>query len=396
MSATLPVICLKAQEDRRVRAGHLWVYSNEINTVQTPLKAFKAGDLCQVVDSRGKTLGVGYVNPHTLLAVRMLSSNGGEQINQEWFERRIALALRLRERIYPSAHYRLIFGESDGLPGVVVDRFAEVLVVQITTAGMENLKPLLTAALLAVLKPTGMVFRNDTAMRTSEGLPEANETWGTVPDEVELLESGVRMIASLATGQKTGWFYDQARNRDRLAPYAHGARVLDVFSYAGGWATRALAAGAASAVCVDSSAPALDLASRNAALNGYAITARKGDALDTLKALRAEGAEFDLIIVDPPALIKRKKDEEAGQAHYGALNKAAMQLLSKDGILISCSCSHHLAAENLQRILLRESRVIGRRLQILEEGAQGPDHPVHPAISETRYLKSFICRVTHN
>lgn len=390
----MTVLRLKTHEDRRLRAGHLWAYSNEVDTEQTPLKGFAPGELVRVEDSRGKPLGMGTVNPHALLTVRMLSSNAKASIDLDWFIRRVTQALTLRECLYPSPHYRLIFGESDGLPGVVVDRFDTVLVVQITTAGMELLKPVLTEALMEVIKPTGILFRNDTAMRESEGLPSVNSTVGTVPDEVEVLEAGVRFIAPLAEGQKTGWFYDQVSNRNRLAPYAKGSRVLDVFSYAGGWATRALAFGAAEATVIDSSATAIDLAQRSAALNGYALEAIKADALEALKQLRQEGRSFDVVIVDPPALIKRKKDEEAGQAHYAALNRAAMQVLAADGFLISCSCSHHLSADSLQRILLREARVVARRLQMLESGAQGPDHPVHPAIPETRYLKAWFCRAT--
>jgi 23S rRNA (cytosine1962-C5)-methyltransferase len=388
------VLRLKTHEDRRIRAGHLWAYSNEVDVAQTPLKNYPAGALVRVEDSRGKPMGLGTVNPHALLTVRMLSSNANAKIDVDWFIRRVHQALALRDCLYPSPHYRLIFGESDGLPGVVVDRFGEVLVVQITTAGMEALKDLLTAALQEVLKPTGILFRNDTAMRETEGLSADNSIIGSVPDEIEVLEAGVKFIAPLASGQKTGWFYDQVSNRNRLAPYATGGRVLDVFSYAGGWAVRALAAGAAEATVIDSSSAAIELAQRNAGLNGYALEAHKGDALEVMKALRQQGRTFDLVVVDPPALIKRKKDEEAGQAHYGALNRAAMQLLAQDGFLISCSCSHHLSAESLQRILLREARASARKLQMLEQGAQGPDHPVHPAIPETRYLKAWYCRAT--
>lgn len=386
------ILRLKPHEERRLRAGHLWAYSNEIDIVASPLKGITPGTLARVEDSRGKPLGVGTVNPHTLLTLRLLTGNADAVINQSWFERRIAQALALRDRIYPSPHYRLVFGESDGLPGLVVDRYADVLVAQITTAGMEALKAPLTAALKAVLKPRGILFRNDNAMRETEGLPSADEVVGEVPDEVELMESGVPFLAPIKGGQKTGWYFDQHRNRDRLVDYAKGARVLDLFSYVGAWAIRAAKFGASSVTCVDSSEPALTAARKNAALNGIELETIKADALDALKALRADGRQFDLVIVDPPALIKRKKDEEAGQAHYGALNRAAMQLLAADGILISCSCSHHLAADQLQRILLRESRQAGRRLQLLEEGGQGADHPVHPAIPETRYLKSFICR----
>ncbi|MGH8456846.1 MAG: class I SAM-dependent rRNA methyltransferase [Stenotrophobium sp.] len=389
---TVLTIKLKAHEERRLRAGHLWAFSNEIDTTEG-FRALTPGSLCRVMDSRNKPLGVGYINPRALLSVRMLTSNANATIDVNWFVRRIESALALRERIYPGPFYRLIYGEGDGLPGLVVDRYGDVLVAQLSTAGMESLKPALVEALQQVLKPRGILFRNDVGMRELEGLTEYAEEIGTVPDTVEIDEGGVRFAIPLKTGQKTGWFYDQRDNRDRLARYVRGTRVLDVFSYIGGWALRAAKLGAKSVSCVDSSAPALEAAAHNAQLNGMELEAIKGQALDTLKSLRDQQCQFDVVIVDPPALIKRKKDAEAGLEHYAALNRAAMHLLAPNGVLVACSCSHHLDAEQLQRILLRESRTTNRRLQILEQGGQGPDHPVHPAIPETRYLKAFYCRV---
>jgi len=394
MQDSLPVIRLKPREERRLRAGHLWVYSNEIDVAQTPLKGVTPGTLCRIEEARGKPLGVGYVNPNTLLSLRVLTGKADARIDADWFSRRIESALALRARIYPTPHYRLIYGESDGLPGLVVDRYGDWLAAQFTTAGMELLKPLVIEALQATLKPRGIFLRNDAASRELEGLPLYEEAIGDVPEKVEVIEDGAHFEASIRSGQKTGWFYDQHDNRDRLARYVRGARVLDVFSYVGAWAIRAAKFGAASVTSVDSSAPALDIAGENAARNEVDLAALQGEALDVLKVLRSEGRQFELIVVDPPALIKRKKDYEAGLEHYATLNRAALNLLTPDGVLVACSCSHHLEAEALQRILLRESRVVGRRLQILEQGAQGPDHPVHPAIPETRYLKAFFCRAS--
>lgn len=382
---------LKKNEERRLRAGHLWVFSNEIET-DDRFRRLIPGSLCRLEDNRGKPLGVGYVNPHALLSLRLLSGNPDASIDVAWFARRIEAALALRSRLYPTPHYRLVYGEADGLPGLVVDRYGDVLVAQISTAGMELLKPQITDALNQVLKPRAIQYRNDVAMRELEGLPAYIEDIGPLPETAEVIEGGVRFAVPLQGGQKTGWFFDQRDNRDRLARYVKGARVLDVFSYAGGWALRAAALGAKEVTCVDSSQPALDAAQANAKINDVTLETLKGDALDVLKDLRAQGRQFDVVIVDPPALIKRKKDQEAGEAHYGALNRAAMQLLSADGVLVACSCSHHLDAETLQRILLREARAANRRLQLLEQGGQGPDHPVHPAIPETRYLKAFYAR----
>jgi 23S rRNA (cytosine1962-C5)-methyltransferase len=393
MSQSLPELRLKPREERRLRAGHLWVYSNEVDTGKTPLTALEPGALCRIVDARGKVLGVAYANPRTLLAARVLTSNGKAEINADWFANRLRSALALRERLYDKPFYRLAYGESDGLPGLIVDRYGDVCVVQLATAGMDRLKAQVLEGLQQALAPAGILLRNDVGMRETEGLPESVEEIGRVPDTVEIDEAGVRFEVPVKTGQKTGWFFDQRSNRDRLDKYLRGKTVLDVFSYLGGWSLRALRAGASAATAVDSSASAIEGVAKNAALNGAQVETIQGKAIDVLRELRSQAKKFDVVVVDPPALIKRKKDLETGGAHYGALNKTAIELLGPEGILVSCSCSHHLDAESLQRILLRESRTAGRRLQILEQGSQGPDHPVHPAIPETRYLKAFFCRV---
>ena len=217
---------------------------------------------------------------------------------------------------------------------------------------------------------------------------------GDVPAEVQVEEAGLKFRADLREGQKTGWFFDQVDNRQRLARYAKGRRVLDLYSYAGAWGLRALQQGASAALSVDSSASAVAVAEAAAADNGLALEARKGQALEVMQELQGEGQKFDLVVLDPPALIKRKKDFDAGFSHYVRINRAAMQLLPEDGILVSCSCSHHLSAEQLQQVLIKAARGAGRQLQILEQGAQSVDHPVHPAMPETRYLKVFYCRLT--
>lgn len=385
------IIRLKPQEERRLRAGHLWVYSNEIDSARTPLKTLTAGSLCRFEDARGKPLGAGYINPHALLCGRLLTGQYDAEIDADWFARRFQAAANLRQRLYPQPYYRLVYGEADGLPGLVVDRYGEVLVVQIGTAGMENLKARLLAALQTVFKPRGIVLRNDGAAREAEALPLYVEELGDVPDTVVITEGGVKFEVAMKGGQKTGWFFDQRDNRDRLARYVtSSSKVLDVFSYAGGWALRARGLGAAEATCIDSSAPALEAAARNAALNDTSLETLRGEALELMKKLASDGRKFDLVVVDPPALIKRKRDHKEGLGLYGRLNRAAIDLLAPGGILVSCSCSHHLTPEELQRELLRESRALGRRLQVLEQLEQGPDHPVHPAIPETRYLKGFV------
>lgn len=387
---------LKKNEDRRLRAGHLWVFSNEIDVAQTPLSAFEPGQPVVIQASNGAVLGSGYVNPSSLICARLVSRDPAYQLDQSLLVHRLNIALSLRTRLFDRPYYRLVFGESDGLPGLVVDRFGDVLVVQIGTAGMERLKSEIINALEKVLKPAGILLRNNTSSRALEGLPSYVETaLGAIPETVRLEENGVAFETSLLAGQKTGWFYDHRLNRARMQCYVPGKRVLDVFSYVGGWGVQAAVAGAREVVCIDSSRPAIDLLQRNAELNkvNERVTGLHADAFDALKSLRAAREKFDVVILDPPAFIKRRKDIKEGLQTYHRLNQMALQVLDKDGILISASCSHHLEAAALQDVLLQSSRHIDRNLQILEQGHQGPDHPVHPAIPETAYLKAFIARV---
>jgi len=392
---TLPPLRLRKNEDRRLRAGHLWVFSNEVDVRITPLTDFEPGEPVELQDARGAPMGVGYVNPRSLIAARLVSRDREARVDRALIRRRLGRALALREMLFDRPFYRLCFGESDGLPGLVVDRFGDVLVAQVTTAGIERVKDDVVDALRDLLSPAGILFRNDSSGRALEGLESYVETaHGEVPETVALEENGVRFEAPMA-GQKTGWFFDHRMNRARMSTYARGRRVLDVFSYVGGWGVQAAAAGASSVVCVDASAPALEQAKRNAELNGAAdrVETRRGDAFDVLRALAADGEKFDVVVLDPPAFIKRRKDQKAGEEAYQRVNALAMDVLRQDGILVSASCSYHLPREALQDAMLRAARRQGRSLQILEQGHQGPDHPVHPAIPETAYLKAFVGRV---
>lgn len=392
---TLPPLRLRRHEDRRLRAGHLWVFSNEVDVAATPLTSFAPGDAVQVQDSRGAPLGVGYVNPRSLIAARLVSRDPHAVLDRALLRRRLERALALRQTLFAAPFYRLVFGESDGLPGLVVDRFGDTLVVQITTAGMERLREDVVAVLEETLRPTGVLLRNDVPGRALEGLESYVETaLGTVPEVVALEENGVRFEAPLS-GQKTGWFYDHRMNRARLQAYARGRRVLDVFSYAGGWGVQAAVAGAEGVVCVDASAQALEWVGRNAALNGVGgrVTTQRGDAFDVLRELAVADERFDVVVLDPPAFIKRKKDLKAGEEAYRRIAQLGMEVLRPGGFLVSASCSFHMPREALQDAMLRASRKLRRDLQVVEEGHQGPDHPVHPAIPETAYLKAFFGRV---
>ena len=390
---------LKKGEDRRLHAGHLWVYSNEIDTAATPLSGFTAGQQVEIQSAGGKVLGNGYINPNTLIAARLVSRNSSYRLDQSLITHRLKVALSIRERLFPGPYYRLVHGDSDGLPGLVVDRFGDTLSVQITTAGMELLRDAVIAALEKVLKPSVIVLKNDTPARLTEGLEQSVEcVLGEAPERVALEENGVRFEAPLMSGQKTGWYYDHRISRERMQHYVSGLRVLDLFSYIGGWGVQAAVAGAKEVICVDASEKFLEQVHHNAALNNVTdqVATLHGDAFDALKELRNAKEQFDLIIVDPPAFIKRKKDQKSGLQGDRRINELAMRLLSRDGILISASCSHHLQRSQLKSLLLASSRHIDRNLMLLEEGHQGPDHPIHPAIPETEYIKTFFGRVLPN
>ncbi len=392
----LASLYLKKNEERRLRNGHLWVYSNEVDTVRSPLPDFQPGQQVRIIANDGKPLGNGYVNPHSLICARLVSRASAQLLDRSLLVHRLKVALSLRERLFDKPFYRLVYGESDSLPGLVVDRFGDVLVVQLNTAGMEAVKNEVLEALDKVLKPRAVLWRNDSSARRLEGLESVVEAaLGEVPETVEIEENATRFEVPLLSGQKTGWFYDHRMNRQRVQQLAKGMRVLDVFSYIGGWGIEAAVAGADKVVCIDSSARALDQVERNAALNGVGecVESIQGDAFEALKALRAEREQFDMVIVDPPAFIKRKKDVKKGVEAYRRLNQAAMQLLGKDGILVSASCSFHLQRDTLRDLLQQSSRHLDRSLQIIGQGHQGPDHPVHPAIPETDYIKCLIGRV---
>ena len=387
---------LKKNEDRRIRAGHVWIFSNEVDVAATPLDGFEPGQLADFQDSTGKSLGNGYVNPRSLICGRLVSRDPDYVLGKSLLVHRLNVALSLRQRLFAKPFYRLAYSEGDGLPGLIVDRYGDTLVLQINSAGMERVKDEILIALQEVIRPTRIVLRNDSSGRALEGLDNYVETvLGDAVDLVSLEENGTRFEAPILSGQKTGWFYDHRLNRARMQHYVDAKRVLDVFSYIGGWGVQAAVAGAAEVLCVDGSDSALAQLAHNASLNQVAsrIRTQTGDAFEVLKGLRAERERFDVVILDPPAFIKRKKDFHAGQTAYQRLNQAAMQLLSKDGILVSASCSYHLSRENLKQTLLQTSRHVDRQLLILEQGHQGPDHPLLPAVAETEYLKSFICRV---
>jgi len=390
-------IYLKKNEDKRLRQGHLWVFSNEIDIQRSPLEQFTVGDLVQVKANDGKVMGTAYINPQSLICARLLSRKGNMKCGVNFFRERLETALILREKLYDKPYYRLVYGESDGLPGLVIDRFGSVLSVQITTVGIEVRKDFLITALQELFKPTAIVLKNDNSQRQLEGLGTDSEViFGAVPETLLIEENGAKFKVDILSGQKTGWFYDHRSSRAQLAGFAKNQRVLDLFSYTGAWAIPAALAGATEVTCVDASESALALALENARLNGVEDKMHfiRSDVFDFLKQARQDGQLYDIIVLDPPALIKRKKDFKQGYEAYRRLNQLALQVLAKNGILVSASCSFHLSVDNLEEILRSSGRHIDRHLTFFSCGGQGGDHPVDPAIPETAYLKTFFCIVS--
>jgi len=383
---------LLPRADRRVRLGHAWVFSNEVDVGRSPLAQYGPGDLAVVRDAYGKPVGTAYVNPGALICARILTSDAKAVIDRAWWTSRLRRALSLRDSLYAAPYYRAVYGESDGCPGLVVDRYGDVLVAQLNTAGIVKMRQTILDVLQKLTSASGILVRSAGSVRQIEGIDEFDATVGDVPEVADVREENAVFSAPLRKGQKTGYFFDQRDNRSRLERYVRGKSVLDMYSYIGSWGVRAARFGATQVTCSDSSQLALDFAQENAARNRVRIETCRGDALEVLSSFAGEGRKFDVVIVDPPALIKRRKDVPAGQSMYERLNRLALAVLSADGVLVSCSCSHHLEPAMLQRAILGAGKDAGRRVQILERHAHAPDHPIHPAMPETEYLKAFFVR----
>lgn len=390
----LSSICLKNREDKRIQAGHLWIFSNEIDSQKNSLTRFKPGELVYIENNRGAKLGVGYVNPHTLLAARLLTRNTHQIIDTQFFEDKFRTASKLRQLCYHAPYYRLIFGESDELPGLIVDRYHDIFVVQLNTAGMESLKSYILDALVNIFAPRGILLKNDSSIRKLEQMENYVAVgYGEVPDEIEIVENDLRFMVPLKTGQKTGWFFDHRENRKKLISYVAGKRVLDVFSYLGAWGIQALFHQAEKVTFIDSSESALAYVSKNIQLNGLNSTETqliRGDAFRCLAELISQNESFDVIVLDPPAFVKKRRDLPVGQAAYLQLNELAMKLLTPQGVLFSASCSMLMSEEDLLNMIRKAGLSLGQSIRIIGHLHQAPDHPVHPAIEETEYLKGYI------
>lgn len=391
----LPTLRLNAGEERRLRAGHLWVFSNEVDTDRTPLKAFAPGEPVVIEDARGRALGIGYANPHSLICARLISRDTETHLDRSTLVHRLQVALGLRERLYPGGYYRLVHGEGDGLPGLVIDRFGDVCVVQPNTAGIDRVLDTVLEALERVIAPRHVLIRADSSVRELEGLDSWSGWHGNEgPAQLLVRENDCEFVVPALDGQKTGWYYDQRENRRLLARFASGQRVVDGYAYAGGFAIVAARAGAREVVAIERSWRACDALLENAERNDVAdrITVVEGETGDYLAESRLHGERFDVAVIDPPAFIKRRRDQKPGERAYRSINESALRSLGPDGILVSCSCSSHLSVQRLQELILRAGRHIDRSVRTLAKGHAPPDHPVHPAIPETEYLKALVVR----
>jgi 23S rRNA (cytosine1962-C5)-methyltransferase len=384
-------IVLRRKEDRRIRGGHPWVFSNEIRETRgSP----GPGDVVAVLDAGGRWLGIGFYHPHSLIAVRLLAREE-EEIDGEFFRRRIRAALETRSRLYPGESvYRLVHGEADFLPGLVIDRFNDLLVIQTTSAGMDRNLSLFCSILDDLLHPAAIIERNESPLRDLEELPHRTGLLSGTAHTTEILLDGLTYRVDALEGQKTGFFLDQRENRKAVAALAPGLAVLDCFCNEGGFALASARAGASTVTGVDASSRAIQRARENAERNALdASTFETADVFEHLKALGARGQMFDLIVLDPPSFTRNRKTVPQARQGYLDLHRSALAVLRRPGFLCTASCSYHITPETFLDIVERACRDAARPVQLLDWRGASPDHPVLPAVAETRYLKFGIFRV---
>ena len=382
-------IRLKPREGRRARAGAPWIFSNEV-AMDAAAKSLSPGSLVDVVGDDGRSFGTGYFNPKSLIAVRLLDSASEARIDSDFFVRHLERAAAIRDALFAKPFYRLVHAEGDGLPGLTIDRFADTVVAQITTAGMEALIEPLLMALEKTIAPTNVILRNDAPSRALEGLSEYVRAAKGEVNRVALEEDGVRYFADPAGGQKTGWYFDQRDNRAFMAKLAKRRSVLDAYSYTGGFGIAAAKAGAGEVVCLDSSAPALTLGEDAAAANGVTCKFVKTDVFEEFERLVANRETFDIVIADPPPFVRARKDLEPGAKAYRKLARLAASVVAPRGFLFLASCSHNISPERFAQECAAGIARANRRGALIRQAGAGPDHPVHPLLPETAYLKANV------
>ncbi|MCW5849276.1 MAG: class I SAM-dependent rRNA methyltransferase [Anaerolineae bacterium] len=391
-----PRVLLKPGKEKPVRNAHPWVFSGAIARVEGQPRD---GDVVDVADAGGAFLARGFYNRQSQLTVRLFAWDEDETLDGRWLRERIAQALAWRQRCTPpdTNAYRVVFSEADGVPGLIVDRYTDVLTVQLSTLGLERRKAEVVEALVDVLQPRAIVERADAESREREGLTASQgPLWGKPPAEIEMVEAGLRFVVDLRGGQKTGFYLDQRVNRARVAAYCQGARVLNAFAYTGAFAVYAARAGAEQVVNVDTSAEALALAERHMTLNGFDRPQDEyivGDVFQVLRAYRDRGEAFDVIILDPPKFAHSAGQVERATRGYKDINLQALRLLRPEGMLATFSCSGLISADLFQKVLFGASVDARRPAQIVERLTQAPDHPVRLSFPESEYLKGLVCRV---
>ncbi len=392
-----PTASLKPHRDESLASGHLWIFSGAL---QQPPHWIEPGGLVDVKSATGQFVARGYYNPRTDIAIRVLTRDREEEIDLPFLRRRVRQALELREVFDPEVTnaYRLINAEGDGLPGLVVDRYAEVLVAQVHTAGMEQLWPLVVDALLSEMRTHGILLRNDGQARQREGLAveEPVVVTGAVPTRVTVRENNVLFEVDPWEGQKTGFFLDQRDKREALRKYSRAKRILNCFSYTGGFSVYAALSSETRVVSVDISAPAIEAAREHFVLNGLDPARHEFhivNAFDYLEEARLRGEQFDVVVLDPPAFAKTQGARTQALKAYRRLNQLAMEVLRSGGILLSCSCSGVVGMDDLLGVLAQSAQRLQRSVQLLEVYSHGVDHPIHLAMPETAYLKAIFCRV---
>ena len=395
MNASVPsVIRLLPGRDRRVKAGHPWAFSNEI--AMTPAaKALPPGSVVRLEGDDGVKHGVWHFNPHSLIGARKLDRNPDAACDLAWFKQRLQEALNLRDKLFDRPHYRLIHAEADGLPGLVIDRYGDAVTIQANTAGMEAATPLILEALHALIAPSMVIARNDSAVRTLEGLREETKLLHGEAGMISVEESGLSFAVDPLGGQKTGWFFDQREHRARVARLANGATVLDAFCHTGGFGISAAVAGASHVTLLDRSEAALALALEAAQRNGVAdrVETQKAEALEALERMVGASKRFGVVITDPPAFAKARKDQPAALRAYGKLARLGATLVEKGGFFFIASCSHHVAPGEFADAVAWGVQRAGREARILHMGGAGPDHPLHPMLPESAYLKGMLLQL---
>ncbi len=385
---------LRKGRDRRVRSGHLWIYAGEIQRAD---EGIEPGAAVDVVDHRGRFVARGYYNPASSIVVRVMTRRRDEALDGALLRRRIAQAVAYRRHFYPAGDScRLVFSEGDWIPGLIVDRYVSWLAVQISTLGIDRLRDDLVAGLKDALHPRGIFERSDLGIRAREGLEARSGLLdGEVPETVEVSMDDLRFLVGLRSGQKTGMYLDHRFNRRALAPYAPGRRVLDAFCNTGSFALYALRAGASEAVGLESSNECLDVARRNAELNGLSprCTWLEGNAFDLLKELDQKEERFGLIVLDPPAFTKSASSVEAARRGYKEINLRALRLASPGALVLTSSCSYHIGPEEFLEVVRDAAADADREVTLVEMRGQAPDHPVNLAVPETRYLKCALLLV---